>query len=67
MLAPLAVDLMLEVRDLQLLLGNQRFVFRCFRAGDRELVISKPFARSAASAPFRAAMSSGTASRSASV
>lgn len=67
-LRPLAIDLMLQLGDLQLLLGDQRFVFRRFRAGDRKsAVISKPLARSAASASFRAAMPSGTASRSASM
>ena len=33
----LPVDLALQLGDLQLLLGNQRTVFRCLRAGDREL------------------------------
>jgi hypothetical protein len=28
---------MLQLGDLQLLLGDQRFIFRRFRAGDREL------------------------------
>jgi hypothetical protein len=33
----LSVDLTLKLGDPQLLLGDQRAVFRGFRAGDREL------------------------------
>ena len=33
---PWPIDLMFQLGDLQLLLGDQRFVFRRFRAGDRE-------------------------------
>ena len=36
-LRPLPVDLMPQLGNLQLLLGDQRLVFRGFRAGDREL------------------------------
>ena len=35
-LRPLPVDLTLQLGDPQLLLGDQRLVFRRFRAGDRE-------------------------------
>lgn len=59
------IGLVLQLGDLQLLLCDQRFVFRRFRAGSA--AISKLFARSTASASLRAATSFGTASRSSSM
>jgi hypothetical protein len=65
-LRPLAIDLTLKLGDPKLLLGDQGAIFRRLRTGDREFSgDSKPFARSAASASFKAATSSGAASRSA--
>lgn len=65
----LAVNLTLELGDPKLLLCDQCTVLRRLRMGNREFrsAISRPFARSVASAAFKAATSSGSASRSASM
>ena len=60
-LRSLPVDLALELGDPQLLLGNQRAVFRRLRPGDRQLRGNLQGLRALdASASFSAAMSSGS-------
>ena len=67
-LRPLPVDLALELGDPELLRGDQRDVFEVFaRATARFAATSNRLARSAISAAFRAATSSGRASEAGSM